>query len=369
MRRRSAFLLTALLLGASPALAQSPTEAAGLEGEHGLWVRYVGDSTAVSWITRTPAAGFLEVSTGRRVTFQTTTPAGSAHTAVFVTPREAALTLRYGTVGDPADRHETTIRRDDPARAPRVAWGAVDSLVVVSDIHGELERLVTVLRNAGVVDADRRWSGGRKHLVVLGDIFDRGPDVLGSLWFLYRLESEAQEAGGRLHVVLGNHEIMVMQGDLRFLGERDPRVATRYGVSFDALFRPKESVLARWLVGRPALMRIGDALFAHGGVSTDYAEWSVEQHLDTLRAYAREELFSRWADSTYHPPLDSAAVQRRIDFLWGERSVFWYRATRRATRWKGTSPACSRISTPASWSWATRPWRPSRSAMTGGSST
>jgi hypothetical protein len=197
--------------------------------------------------------------------------------------------------------------------------------VVVSDIHGELEPLIAVLRNAGVVDAERRWSGGRKHLVVLGDVFDRGPDVLGALWFLYRLEAEAQRAGGRLHLVLGNHEIMVMQGDLRYPGERDSLVAARYGVSFDQLFRPGESVLARWLTGRPAVLRIGDVLFAHGGVSTDYAEWSVEQHLDTLQAYVREELFSRWADTTFVPPMDSVTVQRRIDFFWGDRSVFWYR--------------------------------------------
>lgn len=323
--RAGSVLAGCLLAAAAPALAQSATGNAALVGEHGLWVRYRGDSTAVSWITPRAAAGSLEVLAGSRVSFQTTTPVDSVHTAVFRTPRDAVLTLRYGIAGDPLDRHETNIRQDDPARAPRVAWGAVDSLVVISDIHGEKDRMVAVLRNAGLVDAGGRWSGGRKQLVVLGDVFDRGPDVLGALWFLYRLEAEAQRAGGRLHVVLGNHEIMVMQGDLRFPGERDPQIASRYGVSFDQLFRPRESVLARWLIGRPAVLRIGDVLFAHGGVSTDYADWSVEEHLDTLRAYAREELFSRWADTTYTPAMDSATVQRRIDFLWGDRSVFWYR--------------------------------------------
>lgn len=310
---------------AAVAIPAATLDSVRLDGEYGLWVRHSGDSIVVSWITRRASSGFLQVYSGDRLRFRGTTPVDSVHRAKFPYSRDRVLTLRYGAVGDSADEHETAIRRDDGDRKPRVEWGSVDSVVVVSDIHGEFDRLVDVLQNAGMIDESLRWSGGRKSLVVVGDVFDRGEDATRVLWFLYGLEPQAERAGGRLHVVLGNHEIMVMLGDLRYVSSKEQRLADLYGVTYDRLFRPGESLLARWLTGRPALLRLGDALFAHGGVTTDYLGWNLRSFEDTLHAYTHEDLFNRWTDSTYIVPMDSVMFQRRLDFFWGIRSVFWYR--------------------------------------------
>ena len=71
-----------------------------------------------------------------------------------------------------------------------------------------------------VIDTDLTWSFGDGHLVIVGDVFDRGPNVTECLWLIYRLEQEASAAGGAVHFLLGNHELMVMRGDLRYLNER-----------------------------------------------------------------------------------------------------------------------------------------------------
>ncbi len=294
-----------------------------LDGEYGLWVRRQGDSLAVSWITNRPVAGFLDVSTGGRVRLHTTTAPDSEHTVVFRDPGARPLTLHYGEAPDSAGGWWTTIRQD--AGKPRVSWPAADSIYVVSDIHGEFDRLVRVLRNAGLVGDSLEWTGGRRQLVVVGDVFDRGADATRALWLLYQLEAQAESAGGRLHMVLGNHEIMIMLGDLRYVSPKEKEIARRHHIGYDRLYDPRLSVLGRWLITRPALLRIGDVLFAHGGVSTDYAAWTLDSYEDTLAAYTREDLFYRWTDSTYAVPLDSAAVERRNDFFWGPRSVFWYR--------------------------------------------
>jgi hypothetical protein len=293
-------------------------------GEYGLWVVERGDSTVVQWLTRARAPGFLKVSSGERVRHEATTPDSFAHRSAFRTPGEGALVLEYGAAGDPADRHRTVVHAGIPERAP-ARISAVDSLFVVGDVHGEFDRLVTLLANARLVGPDLAWTGGRKHLVFLGDLTDRGADVVRTLWLVYRLEREAARAGGGVHVVLGNHEIMVMLDDLRYVAPKEMEVARRHGVGYDRMFDPRSSVLGRWLVSKPALLRVGRVLLAHGGASPHLLPAGLEALDDSLARFTSEDLFYLWADSTYRAPLDSAGLARRDDFFWGEEGVFWYR--------------------------------------------
>jgi hypothetical protein len=325
----SALLIAvALAGGAAAARAQSPLPPAAapfrIDGEYGLNVKLRGDSLVVSWLTRRASPGFLQVWTEGRLRVQQSTPADTVHRFAFRSPGRRELTLRYGGIGDEADQHETTFDVTRVARR-RTVWPDADSIFVISDVHGEFDRLTAVLRNAGLIDSKLRWTGGRRHLVVLGDVFDRGPDVTRTLWFLYNLEHEAGHSDGRVHVMLGNHEIMVMLDDLRYVAEKETEVARLHGTGYASLFHPRESLLGRWLASRPALVRIGDVLFAHGGVSSDYVDWKIEQVDDTLAAYTSEELFARWSDSTFVPPIDSAGYERRWRFFSDARSLFWYR--------------------------------------------
>src|SRR5262249_8591812 len=93
----------------------------------------------------------------------------------------------------------------------------VERVVAIGDVHGAADRLVDILRTTGLIDARQKWSGGRAHLVQLGDVVDRGPDSRKALDLLHRLEGEAASAGGRAHVLLGNHEVARMLGDLRYV--------------------------------------------------------------------------------------------------------------------------------------------------------
>lgn len=312
-------------LSAAPA-AFGPRTAAdqGLrfDGEYGLRVVHDRDSVRVAWITGDSVPGALEVLDGQRVRQQATTPAGFAHAVRFAHRGGGTLLLRYGTAA--GDRHETTVRLDPPRRPP-VELAAVDSLFVMGDIHGEYDTLTATLRNAGLIDARGRWAGGRAHLAVVGDMTDRGADVNRVLWFLYGLEPQAERAGGRLHVLLGNHEIMVMLDDLRYVHPKELELAHRHRVTYDRLFDPRRSILGAWLASKPALVRVGDVLLAHGGVATDWLDYTPRSYDDTLAAFVAEDWFYRWADTTYVVPLDSTSFQRRLDFFSDENSVFWYR--------------------------------------------
>ena len=105
--------------------------------------------------------------------------------------------------------------------APRAAiqpdtFSGVDRVVAVGDVHGGYDEFVGILRAAGVIDARHRWSGGKTHLVQTGDLIDRGPDSRKANDLVMRLEAEARKAGGRVHALLGNHEVMNLTGDLRY---------------------------------------------------------------------------------------------------------------------------------------------------------
>ena len=134
-------------------------------------------------------------------------------------------------------------------------------VVVVSDVHGDLAQFVTALTQAGVIDAKRKWAGGTTVLVQTGDVPDRGPDSRKVMDLLMDLEKQSKKAGGAVHALLGNHEVMNMVGDLRYVspGEyasyRSARAAELREHAFSVLADPArlEDAAYReaWLAERP----------------------------------------------------------------------------------------------------------------------
>jgi hypothetical protein len=319
----AAGLAAALMVAAARPVATADSR---IDGEHGLWVHATADSVRVQWLMGTPRAGWLLVQHEDSSETRHETAVGATHAVTFARPAGDRFTLRYGAADHDAPVHETFIDLAAPNRPP-VEFDAVDSLYILGDTHGSYDALVAGLRGAGLIDERLAWSGGTKHLVFAGDLVDRGPDVLQLLWFVYRLEREAARAGGRVHVLLGNHEIMVMLGDLRYVHPKEQLVADLHGVAYDRLFDVRRSVLGRWLASKPAAIRVGTVLVSHGGLRPEHVQPSLRALDDTLRTYVGEELFYLWADSTAAPiAMDSATYQRREDFFFGTRSVFWHRA-------------------------------------------
>jgi hypothetical protein len=91
----------------------------------------------------------------------------------------------------------------------------VQRTVVIGDIHGDFEGLTGILRQAGITDASDRWVAGNTTVVQTGDMTDRGAGVRAVLELLMGLEQQAKAAGGRLVVLLGNHEVMNLAGNFR----------------------------------------------------------------------------------------------------------------------------------------------------------
>lgn len=145
---------------------------------------------------------------------------------------------------------------------------------VLSDPHGRMDLMVELLKANGVIDDDLGWSFGRNHLVVLGDVFDRGEDVTQILWLLYRLETEAEKAGGRMTFILGNHETMVLAGDVRYVEEKYSAISDSLHISIPDLYG-SDTELGRWLGTRNTMEKIGDILLVHAGIGADMLEQAM----------------------------------------------------------------------------------------------
>lgn len=155
----------------------------------------------------------------------------------------------------------------------RPAWkyDSPEKTFIMSDPHGNLDCVISLLRGNGVIDDGLKWSFGRNHLVIIGDIFDRGNDATQIFWLIYKLEDEARRAGGNVSFQLGNHEPMVLSGDMRYTKEKYKALADSLGCTFPYMMGP-DTELGRWLGTRNTMQIIGDDIYVHAGLSGEFLE-------------------------------------------------------------------------------------------------
>ena len=180
---------------------------------------------------------------------------------------------------------------------PQLRVTAPGRVVAIGDLHGDIGQARRALRTAGVLDdeddaGNPRWVGGDTTLVQLGDILDRGDDEIGILILLQKLDKEAQKQGGRVYVMNGNHEVLNVSGDFRYVSRGAFGESTRFSQHLVKLFGDKfrdafgvdeEDAWARQSKARIGLFSPGgplaqqlsmhhtvlivnDTVFAHGGL-------------------------------------------------------------------------------------------------------
>ena len=191
-----------------------------------------------------------------------------------------------------------------------------ERIVAIGDLHGDLEATRRALKLAGAIDDEDRWTGGGLVLVQTGDQLDRGDEEQAILDLFVRLEEEAARAGGAVHVLNGNHELMNASLDLRYVtdgGYLDFQDAVEVDDS-DSLLATYESSkrarvaafrpggpYARVLATRNTILIIGENLFVHGGLLPEHVDYGLDRMNEEIRAWLRGERsrpdWSRGGDS------------------------------------------------------------------------
>ncbi|MGZ4815631.1 MAG: metallophosphoesterase [Terriglobales bacterium] len=214
--------------------------------------------------------------------------------------------------------------------APCSLFAAQPGYVAIGDVHGDYDDFVAILQKTGLIDQARHWSGGETTLVQLGDLIDRGPKPRDVMDLVMALEPDAKKAGGRVVSVLGNHEIMNVMGDLRYVTPEnyatfaDAKSEDRRRGAWQEFtkWRQKHAALAaelpatmnpseaewmaqhpagfveqreaygpngkygKWIRSRPAIVKVNGVLFVHGGLDANMAAIGA----DGLNARVHDEI-------------------------------------------------------------------------------
>lgn len=169
---------------------------------------------------------------------------------------------------------------------PPDTYDQPQQIYVISDPHGNMDAFVSILKAGKVINDKYEWIYGKNHLFIIGDIFDRGSDVLPILWLCYKLDYEAAKAGGTLHFTNGNHEDMVLSGNYKYTIQKYRDIAKELKMEYKQLFS-NDTELGRWIRSKNIIEKIGPYLFVHAGISTNLAKRnvSITDINDTMRMY------------------------------------------------------------------------------------
>lgn len=193
-------------------------------------------------------------------------------------------------------------------------WEGIDRIVAIGDVHGSYDKFVTLLKGTGLVDESLTWTGGETHLVMVGDLVDRGKNDRGVIELVMRLQNEASSAGGQVHALLGNHDVMVLVHDMRYVHKKsyedfavdeDPAEREKAwknfksahsirGIGedklravFDETFPPGffahlklfdlEGTFGAWSLSLPVVIKINGTVFVHGGLREEVASLGIDE--------------------------------------------------------------------------------------------
>lgn len=200
-------------------------------------------------------------------------------------------------------------------------------VVAIGDVHGAYTQFSAILQQTGLISGNSQWMGRSATLIQIGDILDRGHQSRACLDLLMNLEKQADRLHGRVVFLLGNHEIMNMMGDLRYVTAEEYRnfASDRSGKLVEQNYRDylkfvavhsghahttaaeNEATRQAWIAGHPpgffeyrdsmgpggkygrwlrkhdAIVQVGDGLFLHGGLNPGLQFGSIAELNERIR--------------------------------------------------------------------------------------
>lgn len=175
---------------------------------------------------------------------------------------------------------------------PEGVFPPAKRIIVIGDIHGDLEALITILFYSGVIDKYLNWIANSTHLVVIGDILDRGSRSFGTgdekseytiIKLLVNLKKHAQRYSSEVHIILGNHELMNIFGNFSYVSALG---MTDFDGKRKEYFKPGGKIAKLLGCNAVSILKIGSWLFSHAGVLPEISSrYSINGINDIVREF------------------------------------------------------------------------------------
>lgn len=202
-----------------------------------------------------------------------------------------------------------------------------NKLIAISDIEGNFAGFFSFLLANKIIDKYANWIYGNGHLLLNGDFVDRGNQVTQVLWLIYHLEMQAEKKGGKVHFILGNHEIMNLYGDVSYNDFKYIEVAKRISkqTDWDLALRKlygADSELGNWLRSKNIIEKIGSHIFVHGGLNMHHLNGKYDiTEINSIAEsyygiYPSEKNVRKKRDRVIINSIDSPFWDRRLNFEW-----------------------------------------------------
>ena len=208
---------------------------------------------------------------------------------------------------------------------------AVKRIIAIGDIHGDFKALLKALYKANIIDTNGDWDKNNKDTIVIqmGDLLDRGGrghedtdnyrEEIDILQYIEHLNKQATDKKDKLNsafiTLIGNHELMNMLGDFRYVSETAMR-----GMGGDEgrrkLFSAGGPIAKHLGCCSYGICKIGDWTFVHGGVLPQHLKdknFSFSKVNQLIRKIMRGEVNKSSLNSSER------------DFIFGNNGLFWTR--------------------------------------------
>lgn len=187
---------------------------------------------------------------------------------------------------------------------PLIIKEKVDRIIAIGDLHGDFDMTLRALKLAKVIDNNNKWIGKKTYVVQVGDQVDNCrplerkcgereeltedlssysgelPEDIKIMEFLNDLNEEANKVGGAVISLLGNHELMNVDGNMAHVSYKDfQRLGKEDRIN---AFKPGNKYAKLLACSRLPAVIIGSFIFVHAGFIQPFMEELNLENRDDL---------------------------------------------------------------------------------------
>jgi UDP-2,3-diacylglucosamine pyrophosphatase LpxH len=227
----------------------------------------------------------------------------------------------------------------------------MNKLFCCGDIHGDFDRLILLLQKHNLINEHLNWIGGDSTLILIGDLTDRGTQGIQVIKLIMSIEKEAQDQGGKVVSIVGNHDALIVARAAEFQGDfadKDCAFIFEYngGINEEAYELSQGDEMMNWMINRPLIHKEGDNLFQHADTMLFYN--SLGSSIDQINEHGLQlmssgkgayDIFCRMCDCRFWDKYIHRNVEQNINQYLDKHGV--KRVFHGHTRFIGNEPEIS----------------------------